>query len=66
MQKKLQRKMPIAVLKVLASLKKREADLMKQLERVRSEMTEVSKFVPPPVEEYRKAVQAKLSQQAER
>ncbi len=44
-----QKKTPPAVLKVLAALKKRETDLMKQLERVRSKMTEVSKLAKPVV-----------------
>jgi hypothetical protein len=43
-QKNSNKKTPTAVLMVLAGLKKRETDLMKQLERVRTKMTEVSKL----------------------
>lgn len=48
-QKDSHKKTPPAVLKVLAGLKKRETDLMKQLERVRAKMTEVSKLAKPVV-----------------
>lgn len=48
MQKNVQNKKTApAVLNVLAALKKRETDLMRQLERVRSKMTEVSKLSKP-------------------